>query len=156
MDAKKVITSETIRHLKENEIDKLIILCEKHALYEKSNFKYSNQKENLLKHLFQNEPTLYCLIIEYENKLIGYATYMKQFSTWNAEFYLYMDCLFIDKNYRSIGLGKKLLKKIKEEAKKLECTLLQWQTPIDNKRAITFYKKNNAISKQKERFFLYL
>ncbi|WP_321314191.1 GNAT family N-acetyltransferase [Halarcobacter sp.] len=53
-----------------------------------------------------------------------------------------------------MGLGKELLEKIKKEAKKLECNLIQWQTPTQNERAITFYKRNNAITKKKERFFL--
>lgn len=34
VDAKEVINSKRIRHLKKNEIDELIILCERHALYE--------------------------------------------------------------------------------------------------------------------------
>jgi len=137
-----------------NEIDQLLILCEKHTLYKKSDFILLNQKENLEKHLFQTVPTLYCLVVQYENKLIGYATYMKQFSTWDAEFYLYLDCIFIDEKYRSLGLRKELLEKIKKEAKKLKCTLIQWQTPTQNERAITFYKRNNTIAKKKERFFL--
>ncbi len=47
VDVKEVINNKIIRHLKENDIDELIILCKKHALYEKSDFTLSNQKKNL-------------------------------------------------------------------------------------------------------------
>ncbi len=143
-----------VRHIKKDEIDKLLFFCEKHALYEKQIFSYKNKKKNFKKYLFAKNAPFFCLIIEYKNDLIAYATYMKQFSTWDADFYLYMDCLFIDEKYRNHGIGKIILKEIKNEAKKLNCTLMQWQTPIDNTKAIKFYKNNNAESKTKERFFL--
>lgn len=44
--------------------------------------------------------------------------------------------------------------KIKEEAQKLGCAMIQWQTPEFNKRAIKFYKRIGAVGKSKERFFL--
>ena len=43
---------------------------------------------------------------------------------------------------------------ILKEAQKLECVLIQWQTPDFNKRAMKFYNRIGAKSKNKERFFL--
>lgn len=79
---------------------------------------------------------------------------MKQFSTWDAAFYVYMDCLYLLDEWRGFGMGESLIEKIKEESKKLDCSLIQWQTPNFNTRAIKFYNRIGAYSKTKERFFL--
>jgi GNAT superfamily N-acetyltransferase len=105
-------------------------------------------------HLFANAPTLYCLVVEIDAQLIGYATYMKQFSTWDSKFYVYMDCLFLNDLCRGLGIGEQLMHRIKIESVKLDCELIQWQTPDFNEGAIRFYNRIGASSKTKERFFL--
>ena len=108
----------------------------------------------LSKDLFSTNPKLYCLVVEKNNKLIGYATYTIQYATWDACEYIYMDCLFMNADARGFGLGEKLVRRIQEEGRKLGCKLIQWQTPDFNVRAIKFYKRIGATSKEKERFFL--
>ena len=149
-----MINDVIIRDIKKDEIAELLVLCEEHALYEKADFSHEDKKQRLEEYLFQDNSPLYCIVVEYKGNLIAYTTVMKQFSTWDVSFYLYMDCLYINEKYRSLGLGKKLLEKIKQRAKILNCNLIQWQTPSFNTKAINFYKNNNAVSKTKERFFL--
>jgi len=149
-------TQPIIRNVKQIDLDELVILCKEHASYEKAAYSTKNKKQLLLKHLFCEPKTLYCLVIELNEKLIGYVTYMKQFSTWDGKFYIYMDCLFLSEMSRGFGLGKKIMNQLKIDAKKLDCSLIQWQTPNFNEGAINFYNKIGAVSKTKERFFLEL
>ncbi|PLY05822.1 MAG: N-acetyltransferase [Arcobacter sp.] len=142
-----------IRKAKLDDIEVLLTLFQKHALYEKSDFIAENKKQSLKKYLF-DEKILNCLVIEIDNKIIAYTTYLKQFSTWDVNFYLYLDCLFIEEEFRKLGLGAQLMNNIKEEAKKLGCNQIQWQTPSFNENAIKFYNKIGANSKSKKRFFL--
>ncbi len=79
---------------------------------------------------------------------------MKQFSTWDAEFYIYMDCLFMDDKFRGFGIGEELVNRIKKETKENGCSHIQWQTPVFNKRAMKFYDRIGAQSKSKARYFL--
>lgn len=144
----------TIRLAQPEDIDEIILLCETHAAYEKAEYRLTNQKENLLNDLFLEAPKLYCIVAVYDYVIVGYATYMKQYSTWDAEEYIYMDCIFLKEYARGLGLGEKIMNKIQKEGKKMGCTLIQWQTPNFNTRAIKFYKRIGAISKPKERFFL--
>ena len=65
-----------------------------------------------------------------------------------------MDCLFLTEESRGYGIGEKMMNVIKLEAKKLNCSLIQWQTPNFNTRAIKFYNRIGRISKTKERYFL--
>ncbi len=143
-----------IRFVKKTDLEDLVRLCELHAIYEKSEYNSTNKKTELNKHLFSERPTLYCLVIEHMNDIIGYATYMKQFSTWDSDFYIYMDCIFLTEKSRGLGLGEEVINRIKQEGRKLQCNHIQWQTPDFNKRAIKFYNRIGALSKTKERYFL--
>ena len=100
-------------------------------------------------------PKLYCLVVQSDKYLIGYATYMKQYSTWEGCDYIYMDCLYLMEFARGLGIGKKLINRIQLEAEKLGCTAIQWQTPIFNTKAIKFYKSLGAISKPKRTLSFY-
>ena len=148
-----MINEPNIRFVKENDLPELVNLCSLHAIFEKAEYDAEKKEVLLNKHLFSDNPNLFCLVVEKANRLIGYATYMKQFSTWEANHYIYMDCLFITKKFRGFGIGEKLLNRIKKEAQELDCSLIQWQTPVFNKRAIKFYDRIGAKSKSKERFF---
>ena len=144
----------TIRVAGLDDVKGLVELCELHAIYEKSDYVSDGKEEALKQHLFGEQPALFCLVATEEEELVGYATFMKQFSTWDAGFYIYMDCLFLKKAARGFGIGEKLVDKIKEEGKKMGCNLVQWQTPDFNKRAMKFYERIGASAKSKERYFL--
>ena len=143
-----------IRKAENSDLEQLIDLCKQHAEYEKAEYSLANKGSLLSQHLFKTEPSLNCLVAEDSGILVGYATFMKQFSTLNASFYLYLDCLFLQRRYRGLGLGRQLMEKVKEYALGENCIEIQWQTPIFNKNAIDFYKRLGAVSKSKERFFL--
>ncbi len=146
--------SPTIRFAKRTELTAIVKLCALHADYEACKYDPTDKKEKLETHFFSKNPSAYCLVVDYDNQIIGYATYMKQFSTWDADFYVYLDCLFIKEAFRSKGIGEQVIAQIKRHATKLSCNLIQWQTPDFNTRAIKFYKKIGGVSKPKERFFL--
>lgn len=143
-----------IRFIKPNDLAQLVDLCEKHANFEKSDYNSQNKIKLLNNAIFKEIPDLYCLVVESDNNLIGYATYIKQYSTWDASSYIYMDCLFLTDESRGFGLGEKLIDQIKKEALNLNCSLIQWQTPDFNKRAMKFYNRIGAESKDKKRYFL--
>ena len=143
-----------IRFAIKEDLDELVTLCEEHAQYEKAEYCSLNKRQLLEDSIFNAMPSLFCLVVEVDKKCIGYATYMKQFSTWDAAYYIYMDCLFLKEGWRGFGLGEKLIEQIKTEGKRLECSLIQWQTPDFNIRSIKFYNRIGATSKTKERFFL--
>ncbi len=143
-----------IRKAEKKDLNKIVALCQLHATYEKAAYDPDHKEESLRNHLFSTLPSLFCLVVEKEDHLIGYATYMKQFSTWDAGYYIYMDCLFMTEESRGFGIGEKLMRRLKEEATALGCTLIQWQTPAFNKRAMKFYDRIGAIGKSKERYFL--
>ncbi len=148
------MTEPNIRFARKEDLSALVHLCELHAIYEQAEYNPEGKETQLEHHLFSESPTLFCLVVEQDDDLIGYATFMKQFSTWDAAFYIYMDCLFMTETSRGFGIGEQLVERIKAEGTKLGCTLIQWQTPDFNTRAIKFYDRIGGVSKSKERYFL--
>lgn len=149
-----MISKNTIRFAQEKDINQIVQLCKLHAVFEQCEYEIQGKEQQLYEHLFSKKPSLYCLVVELNDSIIGYATYMKQFSTWDAAFYLYMDTLFLIESARNKGLGEQLVNKIKEEACLHQCNHIQWQTPDFNTRAMKFYDRIGATSKSKERYFL--
>lgn len=145
-----------IRICEERDLPVLIDLCAKHAAYEKADYD-SQDKEILLKAaLFAEKPSLYCLLVEVDGNVVGYASYTFDYSTWSAAYFLYLDCIYLDERYRGYGIGEAMILQIKEIANVKGCCNVQWQTPVFNERAIKFYKRIGANSKDKIRFTLSL
>ncbi|MFN0189729.1 MAG: N-acetyltransferase family protein [Bacteroidia bacterium] len=143
-----------IRAAKPYDITEIINLCAEHALYEQANYDSTGKTEKLSKLLFCDHPSLFCLMAEHENEILGYATFSFEYSTWNADFYSHMDCLFLREKYRGNGIGEAFVNKIIELSKARKAHHLEWQTPIFNERAIKFYNRIGATSKEKLRFTL--
>ena len=142
-----------IRFIKENEIEQLVELCVLHAAYEKADYVREGKSEKLKTALFKETPDFYCMVAVENNRLLGYTSHMLQYSTWDAQHYTYLDCIFLLEEARGKRLGEKLMFAVMEEAKKIGAELIQWQTPDFNYDAIRFYKRIGASSKSKERFF---
>ena len=138
-----------IRFATPKDLETIVGLCREHAEFEKAKYSVKGKAEKLQNALFSPSPKFFCLLVVLNNEKVGFATYMKQFSTWEAQDYVYLDCLFLIEMARNMGIGEILINRIKQESKKLNCNLIQWQTPKFNKRAINFYKRIGAISKSK-------
>ena len=145
-----------IRFAEKKDIEQLVKLCELHAIYENATYNTKNKTALLTKYLFDKKDVLKCLVVENKEEIVGYTTFMKQFSTWDTSFYIYLDCLFFIENVRGNGLGTLLMNEIKKFAQQENCNEIQWQTPDFNTKAIQFYQKIGAISKTKERFYFNL
>lgn len=144
----------TIRRAKPEDMDMIIGLCYEHAAFEREEIHDEVNWKELSDRIFKHED-VFCLVVQHENELVGFATFMKQFSTWDAAFYIYLDCLYLQNEVRGKGIGNRMMQKIGEFAKDQGCNLLQWQTPDFNDAAIKFYNSIGAASKDKKRFFWY-
>lgn len=145
-----------IRNCKETDLDKLVVLCEKHAAYEKATYVAEGKKERLQDALFSDSRQLNCLVAEVSGIIIGYATYTFDFSTWDAQKFIYLDCLYLEDDYRNYGIGAVLMDKVKQAGEAAGCINMQWQTPDFNEKAIKFYKRIGGVGKEKMRFTLNL
>ncbi|NRA82862.1 MAG: GNAT family N-acetyltransferase [Gammaproteobacteria bacterium] len=128
----------------------ILFLMKEHALFEGHELELSIQHQQL--NSLETLP-LTIFVVESNNKLVGYMSVIKQFSTWNMDWYLYLDCLYLNEETRGQGIGLKLMQKLKLFSQEYKISMIQWQTPKDNLSAINFYQKLGAINKGKQRFF---
>jgi len=143
-----------IRSATSNDIEEIIRLSADHAAFEKCEYSPQGKSAKLSNALFGKSPKLYCLVAENDDGIIGYASYMLQYSTWDAEEYIYMDCLYLDELCRGQNIGEQFINEIKSFGRAQGISHIQWQTPEFNTRAIKFYNRLGSTSKSKERFFL--
>jgi ribosomal protein S18 acetylase RimI-like enzyme len=137
-----------------DKVSNIINLCAAHAEFEKSDYSRENKAAQLSDDLWGRHPKFFCLVAESNDRYVGYITWMKQYSTWDAKQYLYIDCLYLENECRGFGIGEALVNQMKDFGRNENIDLVQWQTPDFNIRAIKFYKKIGASSLSKERFFL--
>jgi len=130
----------TIRKAVERDFEDILSLIKELALFEKAGEKVTNSVEQMKseKDYFQ------CFIAENsEKEVVGIALYFFTYYTWVGKS-LYLDDLYVKKEYRKNQIGTALLKKIFEVAKKENCKRVRWQVLNWNKPAIDMYKKVGA------------
>jgi GNAT superfamily N-acetyltransferase len=130
----------TIRTATEADFPAILEMIKELATFEKAPEKVTNSVEQMIeeKELFK------CFVAENEDKhIIGFALYFFAYYTWVGKS-LYLDDLFVRKEYRGNGIGQLLLDKIFEVAKTENCKRLRWQVLNWNAPAIELYKKIGA------------
>ncbi len=143
-----------IRPAHTTDLQELVVLCGEHAAYERSRFDPTGKDDALARMLFQPDARLKCLIAEGPDGLVGYATFSVECSTWDAAYYMHMDCLFLRPEARNKGIGKALMKAIAQRTIQQGITRMQWQTPSFNVDAVRFYERLGPVMKEKYRLLL--
>lgn len=146
--------STVIRPPGSDDLDDLVRLCADHAAYERADYDAEGKREELARLVFGPAPRIHCLVAANGPRLVGYATWTYDASTWDAREFAYLDCLYLDAEYRGHGLGRDLLRGVAAAAQQAGCAQVQWHTPEFNHGAIRFYERIGANSKPKVRFFL--
>ncbi|MBD0695474.1 GNAT family N-acetyltransferase [Streptomyces sp. CBMA123] len=144
----------TIRPATPADLRAIAHLCAAHAAFERASPVPADLAERLAPALFSAPPRAWCLVVECAGELIGYATYSREFSTWQAADYVHLDCLFVTEAHRGEGWGHALLAAVRTAAAAGGATQLQWQTPDWNTDAIRFYHRAGAHGRSKLRFAL--
>lgn len=74
---------------------------------------YFEMSEESLRHCCFDVPRrLELLVAEDESAIVGYASYMTQFSPWGAQDYLYLDDLYVSEAARGRGAGSLLMRRL--------------------------------------------
>lgn len=85
-----------------------------------------------------------CVIATSGKETIGFATYFFSYYSWTGKA-IYLDDLYVKKDYRGNGVGGMLFDKIMEIGKKENCYKMKWQVSNWNNKAQEFYKSKGAI-----------
>jgi GNAT superfamily N-acetyltransferase len=130
----------TIRAASEEDYPAILSLIKELALFENAPEKVTNTVEQMKK-----EKNLFgCFVAE--NKLgevVGMALYFFAYYTWVGKS-VYLDDIYVKKEYRRNKIGTALMKKIFEVARHENCNRVRWQVLDWNSNAIEMYRKAGA------------
>ena len=69
----------------------------------------------------------------------GFAIFYFRFSSFAGRPNLWMDDLFVTDQYRSLGIGKKIMNRLIDIANENRCTHVNWTADVRNDKALNFY-----------------
>jgi GNAT superfamily N-acetyltransferase len=114
------------------------------AAYEREPDAVAATEEDLLRHGFGDQPYYSCLIAERDGAPAGFALYFYDYSTWLGRPGLYLEDLFVQPEFRGLGIGKALLERVAAIAIEKGCARLKWEVLDWNTPAIDFYAAMGA------------
>jgi GNAT superfamily N-acetyltransferase len=114
------------------------------AIYEREPDAVTATEADLLRDGFGENPYYHCLIAESDGKPAGFAFYFFNYSTWTGRPGLYLEDLFVNPEFRGLGIGKALLARVAAIAVEKGCPRLQWEVLDWNTPAIEFYQALGA------------
>ncbi|ACK64036.1 TPA: streptothricin N-acetyltransferase SatA [Bacillus cereus] len=104
--------------------------------YEKSYLQNQDDNEELPYNEYINKPNQVIYIALLHNQIIGLMVLKKN---WNH--YAYIEDITVDKKYRTLGVGKRLVDQAKQWAKKGNMPGIMLETQNNNVAACKFYEK---------------
>jgi GNAT superfamily N-acetyltransferase len=134
----------TIRPAVAEDVPQILEFIRALAKYEREPDAVTATEADLLRDGFGPNPYYQCLMAEHEGKPAGFALYFFSYSTWLGRPGLYLEDLFVYPEFRGIGIGKALLKRVAVIAVKKDCPRLGWEVLDWNTPAIEFYSAMGA------------
>ncbi|MEP0916275.1 GNAT family N-acetyltransferase [Leptolyngbya sp. DQ-M1] len=126
------------------DVPEIFALIQALAEYEKLSHQVTGSIDHLHNHLFGEKPYVEALVAIVENKAIGFALFLHNYSTFLTKPGIYLEDLFVRPDYRGWGIGKALLTELAGIAVARGCGRLEWSVLDWNESAIGFYKRMGA------------
>jgi len=114
------------------------------ADYEKLAHLVTLDESRLGQHLFGPRPFAEVLLAEDGGRVVGFALFFHNYSTFIGEPGIYLEDLFVEPGYRGRGHGKALLVALARLAVERCCARLDWVVLDWNSPAIQFYRSLGA------------
>lgn len=110
------------------------------AEYENLSHAVSGSAERLARDLFEPHARVEALLVEADERVVAFALYFHNYSTFLTKHGLYLEDIFVLPEYRGRGLGKALLSQVAKLACERGCGRLEWSVLDWNESAIGFYQ----------------
>lgn len=114
------------------------------AKYEKMEDEVVNTPELIEKWLF-DEHRAEVIFAVHNGKEVGFALFFYNYSTFVGRPGIHLEDIFILPEYRKMGFGKALFKKVAAVAEERDCGRLEWVCLDWNRPSIDFYLSMGAV-----------
>jgi GNAT superfamily N-acetyltransferase len=137
-------SSFTLRAASPADAPAIVGLIRELADFEKLSHLVVITPEALHQHLFGARPVVEAVVAEVAGRVVGFALFFTNFSTFLGKPGLYLEDLYVQPAHRGSGLGKALLKHLGALAVKRDYGRFEWCVLDWNVNAIRFYEKMGA------------
>ncbi|MFM0296089.1 MULTISPECIES: GNAT family N-acetyltransferase [Paraburkholderia] len=101
-------------------------------------------EEGLRDALFGARPSIEALVAESEGRIVGYALFFHNYSSFVGKRGLYLEDVYVQPSQRGSGLGTALIQRLAALAVERQCARFEWTVLDWNRQAINFYEKMGA------------
>ena len=133
-----------IRQAIADDVPYIFNLIEALAEYEKLSHLVTGTVEDLHEHLFGSRIYAEAIVTEWDSKIIGFALFFPNYSTFLTKPGIYLEDLFVLPEYRRQGIGKAMLSYLGKLAVERDAGRLEWSVLDWNESAIAFYQNIGA------------
>jgi len=134
-----------IRTAVAEDVPVILRFIKKLARYERLSHEVIATEESLRKNLFGKNRFAEVILAEYRRKVVGFALYFHNFSTFLGTPGIYVEDLYVDERHRGRGFGRALFNHVVRLAKKRGCGRMEWSVLDWNSPAIRLYKSMGAL-----------
>lgn len=140
------MSSMVIRPMQREDVHQVFDLMRDLAVFERYIDRFAHSPETVAAAGFDKQtPDFYALVAADETRVDGVLVYYFLPYTAANRPAIYMKELFIRENARGQGLGKRLMKALKEVAQAKGCSHIQWTVAPWNTPALHFYENLGAV-----------
>ena len=141
---KNTMTNFSIRAAVREDVPTILGFIRQLAAYEHLENEVVATEALLEEWLFDKEKAEVLIAREGETP-VGFALYFHNFSTFLGRAGIYLEDLFVLKEYRGRGYGKALLRRLAQIAVERGCGRLEWCSLDWNQPSIDFYRSLGAV-----------
>jgi len=143
MTTKAIRDQFSIRFANPNDIPVILELIRELASYENLLHMVVADEKLLDEWVFQKK-VAEVIIGELNNTVVGFSLFFHNFSTFLGKPGIYIEDVYVKKEYRHQGLGKSFFRFIAQLARERGCGRMEWSVLDWNKSAIQFYQSLGA------------
>ncbi len=133
-----------IRAAELRDVNAIVELIRALAEFEKLTHLLQVTPEKLRPHLFGEKPAAEAMVAEREGKVVAFALFFTNFSTFLAQPGLYLEDLFVLPEQRGQGIGEAMLTRLAKLAVERGHGRFEWSVLDWNEHAIRFYERMGA------------
>jgi GNAT superfamily N-acetyltransferase len=121
-------------------VGEIFALIKALAEYEKLSHQVTGSVRDLHEHLFGDRPYAEAIVAQWQDKIVGFALFFPNYSTFLTKPGIYLEDLFVLPDYRRQGIGKAMLTFVARLAVEKGAGRLEWSVLDWNSSAIAFYQ----------------
>ncbi|HEY3599951.1 MAG TPA: GNAT family N-acetyltransferase [Paraburkholderia sp.] len=134
----------TIRAATPADVGAMLALMHELAEFEKLTHLFVATEASVHDALFGARPSAEALVAENGGRIVGYALFFHNFSTFLGRRGLYLEDLYVQPAQRGSGLGSAMLRHLAALAVERQCGRFEWSVLDWNQTAIDFYERMGA------------